>query len=162
MSNMLRTLLRSTSDRQTDASNKGSMPSSPSFSDFSMGVGQEEMPTEDVHAQSLPSQPARGFWRRSLDRSVSLGSRSSSDSASSGSGSPDKTQNDTSSKTGRSTGMAIPQADRTFQNHFIPAAARQAGTPPADTKPPRQKYPEKKIDGMDYYEFCELIRSNSL
>ena len=44
MSSMLRTLLRSTSDRQTDGSNKGSlsMPSSPSFSDFSMGVGQEE------------------------------------------------------------------------------------------------------------------------
>lgn len=41
---MLRTLLRSTSDRQSDGSNKGSlsMPSSPSFSDFSMGVGQEE------------------------------------------------------------------------------------------------------------------------
>ena len=58
--------------------------------------------------------------------------------------------------------MAIPQADRAFQNHFIPAAARQAGTNLADTKPPRQKYPEKKIDGMDYYEFCELIRSNSL
>lgn len=61
--------------------------------------------------------------------------------------------------------MAIPQADRAFQNHFIPAAARpslDSRTPPADSKPPRQKYPEKKIDGMDYYEFCELIRSNSL
>lgn len=44
MSTMLRTLLRSTSDRQSDGSTKGSlsMPSSPSFSDFSMGCGQEE------------------------------------------------------------------------------------------------------------------------
>ena len=58
--------------------------------------------------------------------------------------------------------MAIPQSDRAFQNHFIPAAARQSGAPPADSKAPRQKYPEKKIDGMDYYEFCEVIRSNSL
>ena len=60
--------------------------------------------------------------------------------------------------------MTIPQADRAFQNHFIPAAARTSldSRTPADSKPPRQKYPEKKIDGMDYYEFCELIRSNSL
>lgn len=67
-------------------------------------------------------------------------------------------------KAGKSVGMAIPQADRAYQNHFIPAVARhvQAATPPKDGKPPRQKYPEKKIDGMDYYEFCELIRSNSL
>ncbi len=67
-------------------------------------------------------------------------------------------------KAGRSAGMAIPQADRAYQNHFTPAVARhvQAATPPKDGKPPRQKYPEKKIDGMDYYEFCELIRSNSL
>ena len=62
------------------------------------------------------------------------------------------------------SGVPIPQQDRSFQNHFIPAAAKYAhsGTAPANGKPPRQKYPEKKIDGMDYYEFCELIRSNSL
>ena len=71
---------------------------------------------------------------------------------------------DSSIKTGRSAGVAIPQADRAYQNHFVPAVARNllAATPPSDSKPPRQKYPEKKIDGMDYYEFCELIRSNSL
>lgn len=45
----------------------------------------------------------------------------------------------------------------------MPSAAKYAhGTAPADTKPTYGKYPEKKIDGMDYYEFCELIRSNSL
>ena len=58
----------------------------------------------------------------------------------------------------------MPQADRAFLNHFIPAAAKHAtsSTPLNAGKPPRQKYPEKKIDGMDYYEFCEVIRSSSL
>ncbi|KAL0046874.1 hypothetical protein WJX82_000498 [Trebouxia sp. C0006] len=162
---MLRTLLRSTSDRQSDGSTKGSlsMPSSPSFSDFSMGCGQEELHGEDVHSQSLPSQPAQNAWsRRSLGHSPSSGSRGSSDSSSSSEGDCD--QQGKGTKAGRSAGMAIPQADRAHQNHFIPAVARQvqAATPPKDGKPPRQKYPEKKIDGMDYYEFCELIRSNSL
>lgn len=60
--------------------------------------------------------------------------------------------------------MPIPQEGKSFQNHFMSAAAKnaQVGTAPASVKPARQKYPEKKIDGMDYYEFCELIRSNSL
>lgn len=62
------------------------------------------------------------------------------------------------------SGVPIPQQERSFLNHFMPSAAKSAHgcTAPADTKPPRGKYPEKKIDGMDYYEFCELIRSNSL
>lgn len=168
MSTMLRTLLRSTSsDRQHDGSTKGSlsMPSSPSFSDFSMGCGQEELHGEEPHSQSLPAQPAQNSWRgRGFEHSTSFGSRGSSDSSSSAEGSCDKPGKDRGIKAGRSAGMAIPQADLAFQNHFIPAAARhvQASTPPADGKPPRQKYPEKKIDGMDYYEFCELIRSNSL
>ncbi|DBB01044.1 hypothetical protein WJX77_000259 [Trebouxia sp. C0004] len=162
MSTMLRTLLRSTSDRQSDGGTKGSlsMPSSPSFSDFSMGCGQEEFHGEDVHSQSLPSQPAQSSWsRRTFGHSTSRGS---TDSSSSSEG--DYDQQAKGITAGRSAGVAIPQADRAQQNHFIPAVARhvQAATPPKDVKPPRQTYPEKKIDGMDYYEFCELIRSNSL
>lgn len=159
---MLRTLLRTSSDRNSDGSSKGSlsMPSSPSFSDFSMGVGQEDMSVDVPQTQTathsdVPSGKihARPCQRHSLDSRFSFGSSTSSDSSPTEQG-----------KLSRgNSGVPIPQQERSFLNHFMPSAAKYAhGTAPADTKPPYGKYPEKKIDGMDYYEFCELIRSNSL
>lgn len=121
-----------------------------------MGVGQEDMSVHDATPQvtRFNGVPAEDDQRRSVDSRRSFGSNASSDSSASEQG-----------KLSRgSSGVTIPQQERSFQNHFIPTAAKYAhvGTAPAGNKPARQKYPEKKIDGMDYYEFCELIRSNSL
>jgi hypothetical protein len=152
------------------------MASSTSFNDFSMHVAHEvdddhseqlHAPTAP-HASHLPSAPpilstsapttlglasssALKIPRSSLahllaQRSAEAGTPRSSLDVAPSSGTPTP-RNSLSSP--RSPTLAASAADE-------PASPRSPRTPGGRRKR------AQKIDGMDYYEFCELIRSSSL
>ncbi|KAK9828937.1 hypothetical protein WJX72_002921 [[Myrmecia] bisecta] len=132
-----------------------SLPRNPiSFSDFSLHVGQDaEMDLEPCKA-SYSSQDRP----RSMDsQASSLDSRSSSGA--------DYMSRFAERRWGTSAGsapvsqsMAIPKGRYSLHQHSMPLMSQTSS--PAPTV--RRKQQEGKIEGMDYYEFCELIRSSSL
>jgi hypothetical protein len=137
------------------------LPSSPSFNDFSLGCQEAAEEGSTAYAQSLPTGLPVSGWagRRSFEGATEKTShvaaqrwRLATAAISEGLG----LKHD-SAPAGTSTGIPIPQGRRAFDNHQ--QQTEQAEVP---GRPGRRKYRNNKIDGLDYYDYCELIRSSSL
>lgn len=163
---LLRNLLRTSSvSRPSDEPSSPSLKASPSFSDFSCGVQAE---TEDTTAAPEPKSVACSpgtpcsIDRRSFDSlqsQSSIGSflsRRSLDARGLLWGNKTDAGGEMESALKSSPSMPIP-------NNNAHAHAKHSRPLPASAElTPRQKARKQKIDGLEFYEWAELIRSSSL
>eukprot|EP00891_Asterochloris_glomerata_P006007 jgi/Astpho2/6007/Aster-03964 len=131
---------------------QSSLPSRGSFNDFSVGCGED--------AQESLGQPRHSLPPLATGSLPSVWRRWSTDSAGVGWGSPMSTSSAGSQQEGapeadNGRGVAIPQAQKAHYNPFAAAVSTEQQRKPL-------KHQGKRIDGLDHYEWVQLVSPGSL
>jgi hypothetical protein len=159
MTSFVRSLLRTSSltpDTQPGPTRTSfGLRQSPSFNDFSLHVAQDAESEFEDHGAHRANSGARMTRHSSpFPASYPADTRSHLEYLSREGESRLWNGRPPSGASSGAKGLHIPQGKLSYQNHLPSASA-----PP---RAPSRRKREGKIDGMDYYEFCELIRSSSL